>query len=50
MALLGMFLAMLISIATALIADHLDRPVHSAEDLAEAAGIPVFATVSRSGD
>ena len=49
-ALLGLLLAVLISIAAALIVDYLDRPVHSPTELTEAAGLPVLASVSGKGE
>jgi len=49
-ALLGLLVAALISIAAALTADHLDRPVQFAPQLSEVSGLPVLASMSRSGD
>jgi uncharacterized protein involved in exopolysaccharide biosynthesis len=49
-ALLGLLVAALISIAAALTADHLDRPVRFVPLLTEVSGLPVLASMSRSGD
>jgi uncharacterized protein involved in exopolysaccharide biosynthesis len=49
-ALLGLLIAALVAIAAALTVDHLDRPVQFAPQLSEVTGLPVLASVSRSGD
>lgn len=49
-ALLSLLIAALIAIAAALTADRLDRPVQFAPQLSEVSGLPVLASMSRSGD